>query len=165
MPALVHANRADEIHNTLTVFRDEYNLDVIILGGDDGFRVADELRKYDVGVAVGPDIIRYEKGKPINNAGLLTENGLRVALHTSATSGTQYLPMSAAYAVRYGMDEDKAFRAITTYPAELLHVDDRIGSIDEGKDADLVILSGEPFDFRSRVQKVIVNGRIVYEHE
>ena len=165
MPALVHAGRADEIRNTLKVFRDEYNLDVIILGGEDGFRVIDELRKYNVGVAIGPDILRYEKGKAINNADLLTRNRLRVALHTSATSGTQYLPMNAAYAVRYGMDKNNAFRAVTIYPAELLHVDDRIGSIDEGKDADLVILSGEPFDFRSRVEKVIVNGRIVFERE
>jgi len=165
MPALVHAGRADEIRNTLKVFRDEYNLDVIILGGGDGFRVTDELRKYNVGVAIGPDILRYEKGKAINNADLLTRSRLRVALHTSATSGTQYLPMNAAYAVRHGMDEDNAFRAVTIYPAELLHVDDRIGSIDEGKDADLVILSGEPFDFRSRVEKVIVNGRIVFERE
>jgi imidazolonepropionase-like amidohydrolase len=165
MPALVQADRADEILNTLKVFRDEYNLDVIILGGGDGFRVTDELRKYNVGVAIGPDILRYEKGKAINNADLLTRSRLRVALHTSATSGTQYLPMNAAYAVRHGMDEDNAFRAVTIYPAELLHVDDRIGSIDEGKDADLVILSGEPFDFRSRVEKVIVNGRIVFERE
>ena len=165
MPALVQAGRADEILNTLKVFRDEYNLDVIILGGSDGFRVMDELRKYNVGVAIGPDILRYEKGKAINNADLLTRSRLRVALHTSATSGTQYLPMNAAYAVRYGMDEDSAFRAVTIYPAELLHVDDRIGSIDEGKDADLVILSGEPFDFRSRVEKVIVNGRVVFERK
>jgi imidazolonepropionase-like amidohydrolase len=165
MPALVHAGRADEIRNTLKVFRDEYNLDVIILGGGDGFRVTDELRKYNVGIAIGPDILRYEKGKPINNADLLTRSRLRVALHTSATSGTQYLPMNAAYAVRYGMDEDNAFRSVTIYPAELLHVDDRIGSIDAGKDADLVILSGEPFDFQSRVEKVIVNGRVVFEKE
>jgi imidazolonepropionase-like amidohydrolase len=163
MPALVHANRADEIRNALKVFREEYNLDVIILGGDDGYRVIPELRKYNVGVAVGPNIIRYEKGKPINNAELLTQNGLRVSFHTSATSGTQYLPVNAAYAVRYGMDEDKAFRAVTTYPAELLHVDNRIGSIDVGKDADLVVLSGQPFDFTSRVEKVFVDGRIVFE--
>jgi imidazolonepropionase-like amidohydrolase len=165
MPALVYANRADEIRTTLKVFKDEYNLDVIILGGNDGFRVTDELRKYNVGVAIGPDIIRYEKGKPINNADLLTRNKVCVALHASATSGTQYLPMNTAYAVRYGMDEEEAFRAITIYPAKLLHVDDRIGSVEQGKDADLVILSGEPFDFRSRVEKVIVNGKVVYEHK
>ena len=163
MPVLVHASRSDEIRNTLKVFRDEYNLDLIILGGEDSFRIIDELRKYNVGIAIGPDILRYEKGKPINNADLLTRHRLRVALHTSATSGTQYLPMNAAYAVRHGMDRDKALRAITIYPAELLRVDDRIGSIDKGKDADLVILSGEPFDFRSRVEKVIVSGRIVLE--
>ncbi len=165
MPALVHANRADEIRTTLKVFKDEYNLNVIILGGSDGFRVTDELRKYNIGVAIGPNIIRYEKGKPINNADLLTRNKLCVAFHTSATSGTQYLPMNAAYAVRYGMDEEEAFRAITIYPAKLLHVDDRIGSIEQGKDADLVILSGGPFDFRSRVEKVFVNGKIVYENK
>jgi len=165
MPALVHANRADEIRTTLKVFKDECNLDVIILGGDDGFRVTDELRKYDVGVAIGPEIIRYEKGRPINNADLLTREKLCVAFHTSATSGTQYLPMNAAYAVRYGMDEEEAFRAITIYPAKMLHVDDRIGSIEQGKDADLVILSGGPFDFQSRVEKVIVNGKVVYENK
>jgi imidazolonepropionase-like amidohydrolase len=165
MPVLVHASRSDEIRNTLKVFRDEYNLDVIILGGEDSFRITDELRKYNTGVAIGPDILRYEKGKPINNADLLTRHRVRVALHTSATSGTKYLPMNAAYAIRHGMDEDQALRAITINPARMLGADDRIGSIDEGKDADLVILSGEPFDFRSRVEKVIVNGRIVFERK
>jgi len=165
IPALVHARRADEISNTLKVFRDEYGLDVIILGGEDGFRVIDELRQYGAGVAVGPEIMQYEKGKPINNADLLTESGLRVAFGSDATSGTQYLPMNAAYAVRNGMDEDKAFRAMTIYPAELLRVDDRIGSIDEGKDADLVILSGPPLELDSRVEKVIINGKVVYEQQ
>ena len=69
--------------------------------------------------------------------------------------------------VRYllSQDEDKAFRAMTIYPAELLRVDDRIGSIDEGKDADLVILSGDPLERDSRVEKVIFNGKVVYELE
>jgi imidazolonepropionase-like amidohydrolase len=165
MPAMVHANRADEILSTLQVFRDEYNLDLIILGGDDSFRVIQDLKKYRVPVAIGPDILRYEKGKPINNADILVKNGLRVAFHTSATSGTQYLPANAAYAVRYGMDRYEALRAITTRPAELLNVDDRVGSIDVGKDADLVILSGEPFEFASRVEKVIVNGRVAFDSQ
>jgi len=162
MPALVYASRADEIRNALKVFRDEYNLDVVILGGDDSYRIIPELKKYDVGISIGPNIIRYEKGKSINNAHVLTRNGMRVAFHTSATSGTQYLPISAAYAVRYGMDEAKAFQAITSRPAEFLRVDDRIGSIDVGKDADLVIISGHPFDFASQVEKVMVNGRFVF---
>ncbi len=165
MPAMVHARRADEIRNALQVFRDQYNLDVVILGGQDSFRVVQELKEHRAGVAIGPDIIQYEKGRPINNADILTRNALPVAFHTSGTSATQYLPVSAAYAVRYGMDKNQAFRAITSYPARMLNVDDRIGSIDVGKDADLVILSGEPLDFTSRVEKVIVNGKVVFESE
>ena len=61
------------------------------------------------------------------------------------------------------MDEAKAFQAITSRPAEFLHVYDRIGSIDMGKDSDLVILSGHPFDFASHVEKVMVNGSIVFD--
>jgi len=162
MPALVHAGRADEIRNAVRIFRDEYNLDTIILSGDYSYRVIPELRKYNVPVSLGPDIIHYDKGKPINIPLLLSQGGVRVAFHTSATSGTQYLLMNAAYAVRNGMDENEAFRAITISPAEFLHVDDRVGSIDMGKDADLVILSGEPFEFTSRVEQVMVNGRIVF---
>jgi imidazolonepropionase-like amidohydrolase len=165
IPALVHARRADEISNTLKVFREEYGLDVIILGGEDGFRVIDELRQYGAGVAVGPEIMQYEKGKPINNVDLLADAGLRVAFGSGGTSGTKYLPMNATYAVRHGMDEDKAFRAMTIYPAELLRLDDRIGSIDVGKDADLVILSGDPLEFDSRVEMVIVNGEVIYEQQ
>ncbi|MHC4400612.1 MAG: amidohydrolase family protein [Planctomycetota bacterium] len=163
MPAMVHANRADEILGALQVFREEYNLDVIILGGDDSFRIVPELKKHRARMAIGPEILRYEKGRAINSADLLIRNGLRVAFHTSATSGTQYLPEGAGYAVKYGMDRNKALRAITSYPAEMLKVDDRVGSIDVGKDADLVILSGEPFEFTSRVEKVIVSGRVAFD--
>ena len=80
-------------------------------------------------------------------------------------SGTQYLPFNAAYAIRHGMDKNKALRAVTCYPAQMLNLDDRIGSIDVGKDADLVILSGEPFEFTSRIKKVIVSGKVVFEAE
>ena len=61
------------------------------------------------------------------------------------------------------MDKGKAFEAITRYPAQMLNVDDRIGSIDVGKDADMVILSGEPLEFSTRVEKVIVNGKVVFD--
>jgi imidazolonepropionase-like amidohydrolase len=162
MPALVQAGRDDEIRNTLKVFRDEYNLDTVLLGADNAYRLIPELRKHNIGVALGPNIIRFDKTKRINNAALLSQKGIRVALHTSASSGTQYLPMSAAYAVRHGMEPEQAFRAVTLTPARLLHVEDRIGSIDVGKDADLVILTGPPFEFTTQVKTVMINGNIVY---
>jgi len=165
MPAIVNAERADEIRNALQVYRDEYNLDTIILGGADSFRILDELKEARAEVAVGPNVLQYDKGRSINNADLLIRQGLRVAFNTSATSGTQYLPMNAAYAVQYGMDRNKALAAVTSYPAQMLNVNDRIGSIDVGKDADLVVLSGEPFEFTSRVEKVIVSGNVVFESE
>ncbi len=165
MPAIVQAERADEIRNALQVYRNEYNLDTIILGGADSFRIVDELKESRADVAIGPDILQYDKGRAINNADILVRQGLRVAFNTSATSGTQYLPINAAYAVRYGMDKNKALAAVTSFPAQMLNVNDRIGSIDTGKDADLVILSGEPFEFTSRVEKVIVSGSVVFEQE
>ena len=147
------------------MFRDEYNLDVILLGASEAYRIIPELRKYNVPVALGPEIIIYDKAKPINNAALLTEKGFDIALHAGAASGTQYLPLNAAYAVRFGLDYDKALQAVTLAPARMLHVEDRIGSIDVGKDADLVILSGDPFEFTTKVQKVFVNGQIVFEEQ
>ncbi len=162
MPAIVRVDREDEIRNALKVFADEYNLDVILLGASDAWRMVSELRKYGVGIASGPNIIHYDKATPINNAAILSQKGLRVALHTSATSGTQYLPLSCAYAIHNGMDPDRAFQAVTFVPAQLLHVEDRIGSIEAGKDADIVILSGEPFEFTTQVEQVIVDGHTVY---
>jgi imidazolonepropionase-like amidohydrolase len=162
MPALVRAERDDEIRNALTVFRDEFNLDTVLLGAGNAYRLIPELRRHGLGVALGPNIIQFDKTKAINNAALLTAKGIRVALHTSATSGTQYLPMSAAYAIRHGMEAEQAFQAVTLTPARLLHVEDRVGSIDVGKDADLVILTGMPFEFTTQVKTVMINGRTAY---
>ena len=162
MPAIIHVDREDEIRNALKVFRDEYNLDVILLGASDAWRMIPELRKYGVGVAPGPNIVHYDKATRINNAAILSQKGLRVALHTSATSGTQYLTESCAYAIHNDMDPDHAFQAVTVVPAQLLHVEDRIGSIEAGKDADIVILSGEPFEFTTQVEQVMIDGQIVF---
>ena len=162
MPALVQAGRDDEIRNTLTVFRDEFNLDTILLGAGNAYRMVSELRRHNIGVALGPNILTYDKTRAINNAALLSQHGIRVALYTSATSGTQYLPMNAAYAIRHGMETEQALQAVTLTPARLLHVEDRVGSLDAGKDADLVILTGAPFEFSTQVKAVMINGTIVY---
>jgi len=165
LPALVEARRADEILTALRVLRDEFKLDVILLGADDGFRVRDELARRDVGVAIGPTILQRIDGEEVNNAARLAEAGLKIAFHTSATSGTQFLRLTAGWAVRYGLDPVEALRAVTIYPARLLHLDDRLGSLEKGKDADLVFLSGDPFALTSRVERVMVNGRVVFEGE
>jgi imidazolonepropionase-like amidohydrolase len=162
-PAFVHAGRADEITNALTIFVDEAEIPLVLVDATDSFRVADQIRKRGAAVAMGPSVTRTEKGREINTAKELAQAGVRTLFQTSATSGVQMLRLNAANAVRYGMDPTDALRAVTINPARSLKVDDRLGSIEPGKDADLVILSGDPWDVTSRVQKVLVNGKVAYD--
>lgn len=163
IPALVHADRADEILSALKVFRDENNLPLTLLNADDGFRVAEEIRKRNTPVILGPEILRNDQGLTVNNAQALSQAGVPVLFAGSSGSGTQFLRLNAANAVRNGLDPDAALRAITLIPARTLHVEDRLGSIEVGKDADLVILNGDPLELTSRVEKTLVNGKVVYD--
>jgi imidazolonepropionase-like amidohydrolase len=163
IPAFVHANRSDEILTTLKVFRDENDLSLTIVGAADGFRVAEDIRKRGAGVAFGPEILVQDHGKLVDLPGAMSSAGVPVMLEGSSSSGTQFLRLNAANAVRNGMDPVAAIKAITLAPAVALHVQDRLGSIERGKDADLVILSGDPMEFTSRVEKVLVNGKVVFD--
>ncbi|MCW3051197.1 MAG: amidohydrolase, partial [Chthonomonadales bacterium] len=163
IPAFVHANRADEILAALKVFRDENSLPLTLVDAADGFRVAEEIRKRSASVVLGPEILRNDKGQTINNAEALSHAGVPVLFGSGSGSGTQFLRLNAAHAVRNGMDPVEALRALTLTPARILHVEDRLGSIDLGKDADLVILSGDPLEVTSRVEKALVNGKVVYD--
>jgi imidazolonepropionase-like amidohydrolase len=163
IPAFVHAGRADEILNALRVFGDEFDLDVTLVDAGDAFRVADEIRRRGAAVALGPGVTRREKGELVNTAGALARAGARILFQSSATSGAQFLRLNAAYAARQGLDPVEALRALTINPARALKVDGRLGSIEAGKDADLVFLSGDPLQLTSRVTKVLVNGKVVYD--
>lgn len=163
VPALVVACRADEIAAATKVFRREDGLDLILLGASDGYRVAPDLKAARVSVAVGPAIIQEEHGRETNVAARLVEAGIPVAFQSTGTSGTQFIRVTAAQAVRKGMDPTEALRAITVRPAQFLGLDRRIGCLEPGRDADLVVLSGDPLELTSRVEKVFVNGTIVYD--
>lgn len=163
IPAFVHADRSDEILTALKVFRDENDLPLTLVGASDAFRVSEDIRKRAVGVAIGPEILKQDHGKPVNMPATLSEAGIRVMLEGGSSSGTQFLRLNAANAVRCGMDPSEALKAITLMPATALHVQERLGSIDPGKDADVVILSGDPLELTSRVEKVLVNGKVVYD--
>ncbi len=163
IPAFIHVGRADEIMNALKLFRDEFDVPVTLVDAPDSFRVVEEIRKRDASVALGPEVTLRDKGKLVNSADLLARAGVRVLFQTSSSSGTQFLRLNAASAVHNGLDPTEALRALTLNPARVLHVDDRLGSIEAGKDADLVILNGDPLDLTSRVEKVFVNGKVVYD--
>ncbi|MBI1851986.1 MAG: amidohydrolase family protein [Planctomycetes bacterium] len=161
--AAVHAVRSDEILNALHVFKDEFALEGFIVQGDEAWRVADEIQKRGWGVAVGPTIVTRDEGELRNNARTLARAGVTVAFQTDSAASTRFLPVNAAYAVRYGLAAGEALRALTSSAAKCLKLDDRIGSLQPGRDADLVVWTGDPFDLGSRIQMVIVSGRVVYE--
>lgn len=88
--------------------------------------------------------------------------GVKVAIQTDEMSAVKYLTINAALAVREGMSEEEALRAITINAAEIIGVADRVGSLEAGKDADIVVFSGHPFDYCSVPEAVIVDGQVVY---
>ena len=101
------------------------------------------------------------------NAGILAARGIQTAIGVAGRDGlsSKFAALAGALAVANGMDRDAALRAITLTPAEIFGVADRIGSLEVGKDADLVIMTGHPFDAASRVEQVLIEGKTVYERK
>jgi imidazolonepropionase-like amidohydrolase len=167
IPLRTHAHTADDIRTAIRIGR-EFGVDHIIEHGTEAFRVIDDLLRYNIPVSCGPALVSRVKLevrlRTFKTPGILAKNGVRVSIITDHPVVPEpYLVTSAALAVREGMEEQDALRAITQTPAELSGVGDRIGSIEVGKDGDLVIWSGHPFEYRSRVDKTIVLGRVVYD--
>ena len=162
MPLMVHAHRADDIMTALRI-KDEFDIDMIIQHGTEAFKVADELLKRNVPVLLGPLLVNRAKVEmkevSFKNAVKLARQGVKFSFITDhPVIPVKYLRECAAFAVREGLDEDMALRALTINPAEILKVDHEIGSIAVGKRADIVIFDRHPFDFRSQMQHIMVDG-------
>ncbi len=162
MPLLIHVHRADDILTALRI-KDELDIDIIIQHGTEAFKVADELLKRNVPVFLGPLLINRAKVElkevSFKTALLLAERGVKFSLITDhPVVPIEHLRVCAAIAVREGLDEATALKAITSWPAEMLKVSQDLGSISRGKRADIVIYSGHPLEFRSHVEMVIVDG-------
>jgi hypothetical protein len=109
-------------------------------------------------------IVQRPPGKgTLNLPALAAQSGVRFAIRSGAASGARQLPLDVANAVREGWSSREALRAMTLYPARIFGIDDRIGSIEKGKDADLVFLTGDPFSFSSRIRRVMVDGELVFQ--
>ena len=169
LTAFIECYRTDDIMTALRII-DEFKLKAVLVGCADGHKVADEIARRKVPVILSPmgtGPRRIEtKDVTISNAAVLSRAGVKVVIHSDASLGVgaiRELPLAAAFAVKGGMDRDEALKAITINAAEILGVADRIGSIEKGKDADLVILSGDPFHYLTRVEKVFINGETAFE--
>ena len=168
MKARIHAHRADDMLTAIRI-AEEFNLDLILEHATEGHKITKILAEKKIPVTAGPFFIsrmKYElKGKTHKNPGIMSKAGIKVAIQTDEMSAVQYLSISAALAVREGMPEEEGLKAITIYPAEIIGVDQRIGSIEAGKDADLVIFSGHPFDYMTVAEKDFMDGELGYTRE
>lgn len=167
IPLRVHAHRADDILTALRI-TDEFGIEMVLEHGTEAHKVIPELQKRNIPVVLGPTLSSRSKvelaGMTWRTAALLEKAGILVALTTDHNViPVQYLPLCAALAVKNGMSEEAALQAITLNPARILKQDKRIGSIEAGKDADLVIMSTYPLDWRSRIERVYIDGKVVYD--
>ena len=163
IPVRAHAHRADDIMTAIRL-RDEFNLDLVVEHCTDGHLIVDELKEAGVPVAVGPSLSNRAKVEMENvtfrTPGVLASAGIDVAIITDAPcTPIQYLPICAGMAMREGMTEEDAFKALTIVPAKILKVDDRLGSLTAGKDADVVVWNNHPMEIMGRPEMVFVNGK------
>jgi len=170
IPLKAHAHQANDIFTAIRIAR-EFNLKLTLEHTTEGHMIADELSKYamDVPMAVGPTLNHATKfevqNKTFETPGILTEHGLSVSIITdSPVIPQEYLPLCAGLAVKAGMSTFDALKAITINPAKHIGIEDRVGSLECGKDGDIVIMDGSLFEVSSEVKYVLVNGEIRFRN-
>ncbi len=169
IPWRQHCHRADDIATALRLAA-EFGYDLVIDHGTEGYLIADKIAAAGVPVVTGPLITARSKvelrNRTMANPGLLDAAGIAVSIATDhPVVPVHLLIVQAALAVREGLDRDAALRAVTINPARIMRVDDRIGSLVPGKDADVVVWSGDPLDVMSRVEAAYIGGREVYRYD
>jgi imidazolonepropionase-like amidohydrolase len=161
LPLIAVANRRSDIATALRLAR-EFKLQVILAGAQEGWQVAGDIAAAGVPVLIEPldNIPSYDAlGVRYENAALLARAGVKVVLLETDTHNSRNLRQEAGNAVSYGMSWDLALRAVTLAPAEVFGVADRYGSLQAGKVANVVVWSGDPFEFTTAVEHVFIRGR------
>ena len=169
IPWRQHCHRADDIATALRLAA-EFGYDLVLDHCTEGYLLVDKIAAAGVPVVTGPLITARSKvelrNRTLANPGVLAAAGIMVAIATDhPVVPVHLLPLQAALAVKEGMDREAALRAVTINPARIMRVSDRIGSLAAGKDADLVIWSGDPFDVMSRAEAAYIGGREVYRYD
>ncbi len=169
IPLKAHAHRADDILTAIRIAK-EFDLELTIEHCTEGHLIKEILVEEGVSAIVGPllsDRSKVElRNLSIMSPGILSKAGVRVAIMTDHPCvPIQYLSLCAAIAVKEGMDEEEALKAITINAARVTGISDRVGSLEVGKDADIVLFDGHPFEFKSKVMTTIIDGKIIFERE
>lgn len=170
LPLKIHAHRIDDIMTAIRIAK-EFNIRVTLDHFSEGYMyidlIKDDIEALGAGVIVGPymsDRSKIElRNASMEAPAILNKKGVKFAIMTDhPVIPIQYLPVCAAVAVREGLPERAALEAITKNPAEILGLSDRLGTLEPGKDADIAVYRGHPFDFRTRCVMTLVSGKKVH---
>lgn len=165
-PMRAHAHAAADIMTAIRI-AEEFKLPLVLEHVTEGHKIAEEIAKRGIPCSVGPTLtarVKFElKDRRYETAKVLQQAGVKIALVTDhPILPVNTLRMEAVTAISHGLSEQAAWRAVTIDAAEIMGASRRIGSIEKGKDADLVVWNGHPFDIYSKVVKVFINGRLEY---
>ena len=166
IPLKAHAHRADDIFTSIRI-ANEFGLDITLDHCTEGHLIAEDLAKIGAKAIIGPSFGHKSKfeltNKTFETADVLARAGVKVAIMTdSPVVPLATLPLMAGMAVQAGMCKEEALKAITLNAAEILGLQERVGSLTPGKDADLVIYDGDPMEISGKSWMVIIDGKIVY---
>lgn len=159
-----HCHRADDIFTAVRIAK-EFGLKYTLVHCTDGHLIADELKEENAEAIIGPVICDACKPELANitpgNAGILDKSGVKIAICTDHSEiPIQYLPISVGIAVKHGLCNQSALESVTINAAEIVGIDDKVGSVEVGKDADFVLFEDYPFEVMSSPKAVFVNGKL-----
>jgi imidazolonepropionase-like amidohydrolase len=170
VPVVFHCDALNQIRAVLKFCDDQKLTNVVLLGGYDSWRVAEELKRRDIAVIIASVLAMpnrpYEPyDQAFTLAGKLSRAGVRFCIADEgggfSMMNARNLPQHAGMAAAFGLPRDEALKAVTLYPAQILGVGTRVGSIEPGKVADLQVTDGDPLEVATRCEQVIIGGRLM----
>ncbi|MBE0011244.1 MULTISPECIES: amidohydrolase [unclassified Arthrobacter] len=169
IPWRQHAHRADDIATAIRL-ADEFGYELVLDHGTEAHLLADVIAERGIPVLIGPLFTTKSKvelrGRSIANPGKLAAAGVEISIITDhPVIPINFLIHQATFAIKEGLDRETALRSITINPAKVLGLADRMGSLEVGKDADVVLWSGDPLDVMQRALTVWIGGRAVYTYD
>ena len=174
LPVMIYCDKAMDVGQAMRLI-EQYNLNASLVLGRECYKAAQQVADAELPVMLAPQLVFFEEDprtkeeKKVVLPQVFRDHGVKFAFQVGrgggTTLGSTYFWYQAATAVKYGMPVEEALESLTLLPAKFLGVDEYVGSIEEGKDADIIVLSGEPLSVDTWVDMTVVNGEIVYEKE
>lgn len=168
LTAMITAQKSSDIMSALRL-KNEFGFDMILDGAAEAYLLIDEIKEAGVPVFIHPTMVRTSGGTEnasFTTAAKLHEAGIPFAFQSGFESyvpKTRIVLYEAGIAVAYGLPRESAIEALTTQPAKILGIENQVGSLEKGKDADLVLYDGDPFEYTTHIKSVIVDGKVVKE--